>query len=328
MRVKVINRFGDPSVFESMELPKPNLKPGHVLIKVNATSVNQIDCKIRSGAVTNIAPPFPAILHGDVAGVISVASPDVWHFESGDEVYACAGGVKGCGGALAEYMLVDAALIAKKPRKLSMLEAAALPLVGITAWDALVNRAHLTKGQSILIHGGVGGVGHIALQLANSLGAHVSTTVLKPEEEALAKSLGAHEVILAAERPEEYVARITKGRGFDVVFDTIGGAHLNESFIAAGIGGIVVTTAARSTNDLTLMHNKGLTLHVVFMLLPLLKGLNRAPYGDLLEKLARMVDAGQIKPLIDTSTFTLNTISEAHRHLESGQARGKVVVEI
>src|SRR3989338_5376316 len=243
MKAQLIKKFGDPTVFELSEISKPDLKPGSVLIKVYATSVNQIDCKIRSGAVDAIAPDFPAILHGDVAGMIEAVSPEVTNFKVGDEVYGCVGGLKGSGGALAEFMLADAKLIAKKPKSLSMLEAAALPLVSITAWEALFEKAKLTNKNNILIHGGVGGVGHIAIQLAKWCGAKVYTTVLKQEDFSLAKSLGADEVINAKEENvEKYVTRLTGDRGFDIVFDTVGGQNLDKSFIAAGINGSVVTT--------------------------------------------------------------------------------------
>src|SRR3990167_6764813 len=134
MKAQLIKKFGDPSVFELSTIPRPTLKSGHVLIKVHATSVNQIDCKIRNGVVPALAPNFPAILQGDVAGIIEAVSPDIMHFKVGDEVYGCAGGLKGSGGALAEFILADAKLLAKKPKSLSMKDAAALPLVSITAW--------------------------------------------------------------------------------------------------------------------------------------------------------------------------------------------------
>ncbi len=133
MNVQLIKKFGDPGVFELSKIPKPALVPGHVIIKVQATSVNQIECKIRAGLVPAIAPDFPAVLHGDFSGVVEAVASDLTNFEIGSEVYGCAGGLKGLEGALAEYMLVDAKLIAKKPKSLSMLEAAAIPLVGITA---------------------------------------------------------------------------------------------------------------------------------------------------------------------------------------------------
>ncbi len=329
MKAQLIKRFGDPSVFELAEVLKPELKPGHVLIKVNATSVNQIDCKIRSGAVSAIAPEFPAILHGDVAGTIEAVADDVKSFAVGDEIYGCAGGLKGSGGALAEFMLADAKLLAKKPRSLSMVEAAALPLVAITAWEALFKKANLTNKNTILIHGGVGGVGHVAVQLAKWCGAKVYTTVLKNEDFSLAKSLGANEVINTKEEDvEKYVTRLTNNQGFNIVFDTVGGPNLDKSLLAAGTNCSVVTTVARSTHDLTPMHNKALSLHVVFMLLPILTNLDRESHGKILAKISAIVDEGKLKPLIDPHQFTLQTVNDAHALLESGKARGKVVISI
>lgn len=234
MKAQVIKKFGDPSVFEYSEVPKPTLKPGHVIVKVYATCVNPIDCKIRSGAVKAIAPDFPAILHGDVAGVIDAVAEDIKHFKIGDEVYGFAGGFKNSAGALAEFMLVDEKSIAKKPRSLTMVESAALPLVSITAWEALFTKANLVKTNHILIHGGVGGVGHIAVQLGKWTGAQVSATVRKPEDFSVVKSFGATEVINAKEEDvEKYVARLTHNQGFDIVFDTVGGLNLDKSLRAA-----------------------------------------------------------------------------------------------
>ncbi len=329
MRAQIITSFGNPSVFTMYELPKPALKPGHVLIKVHATSVNQIDCKIRSGAVRGIGPEFPAVLHGDVAGVIDAVANDVSKFKVGDEVYGCAGGLKGASGALAEYMLADQNLLAIKPKSLTMLESAALPLVSITAWEALFTKAQLKTEQSILIHGGVGGVGHIAVQLASWMGAMVSTTVLNSDDIPLAQSFGASEVIdVQEEGPAAYIARITDDRGFNVVIDTVGGANLDKSLLAASIGGSVVTTAARSTHDLSPMHNRALSLHSVFMLLPILTNQGREAHGTILSKIAEIVEAGKLRPLIDANQFKFDSISQAHAYLESGKAQGKVVVSI
>jgi len=329
VKAQLINQFGPPSVFYQGDIAKPVLQPGHVLVKVHATSVNPVDCKIRSGAVAAIAPDFPAVLHGDLAGVIEAIAPDVTGFHVGDEVYGCAGGLKGSGGALAEYMLADADLIAKKPRTLSMLEAAALPLVSITAWEALFVKTKLTDQHTVLIHGGVGGVGHIAVQLAKWRGAKVYATVRKPEDFAQVSAFGADGVIDAsAEEVESYVARITQGRGFDLVFDTVGGPNLDKSLLAAAVNGTVVATAARSTHDLSPMHSKSLTLSVVFMLIPILKNLGRAAHGEILTQIARIVDEGKLKPLIDPHQFNLDKITDAHAFLESGQAHGKVVVSI
>ncbi len=329
MKSQIITEFGDPSVFQLSDIPKPTLLPGHVLIKVVATSVNQIDCKIRSGAVAAVSPVFPAVLQGDVAGIVDAIASDVTKFKVGDEVYGCAGGFIGTGGALAEYMLADVNLLAKKPHSLSMLQAAALPLVGITAWEALCQKANVKSGQTVLIHGGVGGVGHVAIQLAKTRGAIVYTTVLKPEDFALAKSFGADEVINAKEESvEAYVQRLTQNNGFDVVFDTVGGPNLDKSFAAAALNGVVATTAARSTHDLSIMHSKALSLHVVFMLLPIIKNKGRAAHGEIMSALTKVVDAGKLKLLIDPKQFTLATAADAHRWLESGKAQGKVVVSI
>lgn len=329
MKAQIINAFGDPSVFSMIELPLPTLKPGHVLIKVHATSVNPIDCKVRSGAVSGIAPLFPAILHGDVSGTIEAVGEGVHHFKKGDEIFGCAGGFRDLGGALAEYMLADAKLIAKKPKSISMNVAAALPLVCITAWMALFDKAKLKSGQHILIHGGVGGVGHIAIQLAKWAGAKVFTTVRKQNDFATVKSLGADEVINSQEEDvAHYKNRLTHDNGFEIIFDTVGGPNLENSFAAAAVNGTVVTIAARATLDLTPMHSKGLSLHCVLMLIPLLSGEHRETYGDILEKIAHIVDEGKLKPIIDPHQFTLDNVTEAHKLLESGNAHGKIVISI
>ena len=148
MKAFVIEHFGKPNIFHVVDLPKPKPLPNHVVIRVAATSVNPVDLKIRQGLVADIAPDFPAVLHGDVAGIIEAVGDNVKNFRVGDRVYGCAGGVKGTGGALAEYMLADASLIAHKPKSLTMSEAAALPLVSITAWLGLIDKAGVKSGQT------------------------------------------------------------------------------------------------------------------------------------------------------------------------------------
>jgi NADPH2:quinone reductase len=326
MRAQVLKAFGGPENFVFTDVPKPVITPGKVLIRLAATSVNQIDIKIRGGLP--IGPALPAVLGADVAGVIEEVGAGVIGFAPGDEVYGCAGGVKGQGGALAEYILADARLVAPKPRSLSMREAAALPLVAITAWDAL-ERSGVTASDHILIHGGVGGVGHVAVQLARAIGARTATTVPSTEATELAKSLGAAEIInFREEKVEAYTERLTASKGFDVVFDTIGGDNLQNSFAALAHEGRIATTNARTTQDLGPLHAKAASLHVVFMLLPLLRGPGRDRHGRILRSLAEMVDAGKLRPLIDDSHFTLATAPDAHRRLESGQAHGKVVIDI
>lgn len=327
MKAYVIDQFGEPTVFQRIDVAKPEVQPGQILIRVAATSVNPVDYKIRSGAVADIAPEFPAVLHGDVAGIVEAVGENVSNFQPGDEVYACAGGVKGLSGALAEYMLADANLVAKKPQSLTMAETAALPLVSITAWEGLIDRAKVRPGQSVLVYGGIGGVGHIAIQLAKWAGARVYTTASGPQKAAIAQQLGADEVIdYRQQSVEEYMNQHTNGRGFDVVFDTIGNDHLQTAFKAAALNGVVVSLVSLSQQDLTLLHAKGLTLHLVFMLIPMLHNIGRAYHGEILSKLAHLVDSGIVRPLIDVESFRFADVALAHQRAESGQAIGKIVL--
>lgn len=329
MQAQIIHQFGSPTVFETAEIPIPQVLPNHVLIRVVATSVNPVDYKIRQGVVADIAPDFPAVLHGDVAGVIEAVGESVTTFQPGDEVYACAGGVKGLGGALAECMLADANLVAHKPKSLTMVEAAALPLVSITAWEGLIDRAQVQSGQRVLIYGATGGVGHIGVQLAKWAGATVYALVSNEEKGTSARKLGADFTINYRQQPvEEFVAEYTDGQGFDVVFDTVGNDNLQNAFKAAKLNGTVVSTVSLSQQDLTLLHAKGLTLHLVYMLIPLLHGVGRVRHGEILTQLAQLVDQGKVRPLLDSTIFQFSEVAAAHQRAESGQAIGKVVLQL
>jgi NADPH:quinone reductase len=328
MQAQIIIQFGHPAIFETADVPVPQVLPHHVLIRVMATSVNPVDYKIRQGAVPDITPDFPAVLHGDVAGVVEAIGEGVTQFKPGDEVYACAGGVKDLGGALAEYMLADVDLVALKPRSLTMVEAAALPLVSITAWEGLIDRAKVQPGQRVLVYGATGGVGHIGVQLAKWAGATVYALVSNDEKGAIARKLGADFIINYRQQPiEEFVAEYTDGQGFDVVFDTVGNDNLQNAFKAAKLNGTVVSTVSLSQQDLTLLHAKGLTLHLVYMLIPLLYGVRRSRHGEILSQLAQIVDAGQVRPLLDSQVFKFSEVAAAHQRAESGQAIGKVVLQ-
>ncbi|MGL5742729.1 MAG: zinc-binding dehydrogenase [Legionella sp.] len=229
---------------------------------------------------------------------------------------------------LHEYMLADARLLAKKPKTLSMVEAAALPLVAITAWEALFEKAHVNAGQKVLIHAGTGGVGHVAIQLAKWAGAEVYTTVSSADKAAIAKSLGAKEAInYTLESVQDYVGRVTNGMGFDVVFDTIGGENLDKSLAAVAMYGNVVSIQANTSRDLAPLHAKSASLHAVFMLLPLLRNIQRERHGHILKEIARLVDSGHLTPLIDPHLFYFETIDKAHALLESGKAIGKVIAQ-
>ncbi|MBF0143597.1 MAG: alcohol dehydrogenase catalytic domain-containing protein, partial [Magnetococcales bacterium] len=155
MKAWIVKSFGEPSVLERVELPRPEPGPGEVLVEVAATSVNPVDVKIRRLGLP-IAPELPGVLHGDVAGVVVAVGAGVTAFRPGDEVFGCAGGVRGSGGALAEFMVADARLLAHRPRTLTLVESAALPLVAITAWEAMIDKAVILPGDRVLVHAGVG----------------------------------------------------------------------------------------------------------------------------------------------------------------------------
>lgn len=329
MKAMSLAALGADQPFEAVTLPDREPGPGEVAIAVSATSVNVVDTKIRGG-MDAIAPDAPIVLGCDVAGVVTAVGPGVTRFEEGDAVYGCAGGVKGHGGAYAERMVADARLLARKPERLSFREAAALPLVAITAWEALVDRARVQPGERVLVHGGTGGVGHVGIQLARAMGAIVHTTVSTDDKAAMAKRLGAHETIhYPSTTPSAYVDRLTRGEGYDVVFDTVGAENIAPSLEALAVDGRCVSIVSLETApDLTPLHLKNASLHVVFMLIPLLTGIGRERHGQILARLASMVDAGAIAPLLDETRFTLEEIGAAHDRLTSGQAVGKVVVEI
>ena len=328
MNAYVINRFGGPEVFEKVSIPRPEPKAGEVLIRVKATSVNPVDYKIRSGVLGVLGPKFPAVLHGDVAGVVEAVGSAVTAFKKGDEVYGCIGGVGARYGALAEYTIAESAMLAKKPSRLTMKEAASLPLVSITAFEALIDRAGVGSGHHVLVYGGTGGVGHVALQIAKAFGARVATTVSSEKKAEIAKSLGADDVAnYKAESVANYVARLTDGRGFDVVFDTIGDGNLKVAADAARLNGHVVTILGPNAPMMD-FYLKGLNLHFVLMLIPLLHGVGVKRHGEILTKVAELVDQGKIKPVVDPKVFTLDQVGAAHEYASSGEQIGKVVIGI
>lgn len=325
----MINEHGNPDLFVEINTENPIARPGHVIIDVRATSVNPVDTKIRRGSEGTAGLTFPAILHIDVSGVVISVGAGVTRFDVGDEVYGCFGGIVGIPGALADQMEADVDMLALKPKSLSFGEAASLPLVAITAWEALIDRASIKPNDNVLVHGGTGGVGHIGIQLAKVLGARVSTTVSTPEKAEIARRLGADEIIFYnSETPQQYSQRITEGKGFDTVFDTLGGEVLQNSLIAAKLKGHVVSIIGYDRYDLTEMHFKALRLDFVFMAISIIHDEDRKHHGEILQRLAALVDRGLVKPLIDERhDFTVAGVSAAHVRLESGSAIGKVVIE-
>lgn len=328
MKAMIVNQFGGSKVFELKMLAKPSVKPGHILINIKATSVNTVDTMIRQmGPELPISPTAPALLGMDFAGIIEAVGEGVAGHKVGDEVYGCAGGLADLPGALAEYLVADADLVATKPKNLTMEEAAALPLVGITAYEGL-KRAGITRGQKVLVHGGSGGVGHVALQLAKHFGADVFSTGGGDKQLALIKDLGATAINYKTESVADYVGKYTNGEGFGLIFDSVGGANMMNSFEAAALNGQVASTVALVNLDLSTAHFKGLSLHVVFMLIPMLHKVKRKEHAKILEALASIVEAGELRPILDEKSFTLEQISDAHARLESGDAMGKVVVSV
>ncbi|TMP88689.1 quinone oxidoreductase [Pseudoalteromonas ruthenica] len=328
MKAMIVNEFGSPDVFELTELTKPEVKKGHVLVKIAATSVNTVDTMIRQmGADLPLSPSAPALLGMDFAGVVEAVGEGVQSFKVGDEVYGCAGGLADLPGTLAEYIVADADLVAIKPKTASMEEAAAIPLVGITAYEGLI-RANVKQGQKVLVHGGSGGVGHIALQLARHFGAEVYSTGGGERQLDLIEQLGATPINYKTESVASYTQQYTKDKGFDVVFDSVGGENLLNSFEAAALNAHVVSTVSMLNLDLNMVHFKGLSLHVVFMLIPMLHNTGRSEHGVILARLAELVDSKKLKPVLDESRYTLEQIGQAHQRLESGKATGKVVVTL
>ncbi len=328
MKAMVIRSFGSSDLFEEIALPIPSLEKGQVLVKISATSINPVDIKIRSGIYGALAPGFPAILQGDFSGIIESVAEGVFEFKQGDAVYGCAGGIIGNNGALAEYVAIDFRFIARVPSLLSMRQAAALPLVSITAFSALIDGLNLKSSDKVLIHAGAGGVGHIAIQIAKHLGAKVYSTVSCLEKSEVITRLGADPIFYKTETVKDYVDRCTQGKGFDVVFDTVGGQALDDSLSAAAYQGRVATIQGASKHDLAPLFKKELLLKGVFMLGPILNGQNRERHGQILNQIAVWVSQNKLLPIVDEHFFTLTDISEAHRYFETGKHIGKVVIEI
>ena len=208
-----------------------------------------------------------------------------------------------------------------------MREAAALPLVGITAYEGL-QRAQVGAGSKVLVHGGTGGVGHVAVQLATHFGADVHATGRGEEQMRIIAGYGAKAIDFEAEAVADYVATHTDGVGFDIVYDAVGGENRIKSFEAAALNAQVATTVAMAELDLTPAHFKGLSLHVVFMLIPMLHDRGREEHGRILAALAEIVDAGALEPLLDEKRFTLEEVGEAYARLTGGDATGKVVIDV
>ncbi len=318
MKAITLRSFGGPDVFELVDVPTPRPGAGQVLVRVHATSINPLDFQVRRGDYPDLVP-LPAITGHDVSGVVEEIGAGVTAFAVGDEVWYTPQIFNGPG-SYAEYHVAAEHIIGKKPASLSHLEAASLSLVGGTAWEALVVRAALRVGETILVHGGAGGVGHVAIQLAKSIGARVITTVREPNFE-FARNMGADVVIdYEAEDYVKAVMRETDGRGVDVIFDTIGGDTLSRSPDALSqLGRLVSIVDIAQPQNLIQAWGKNASYHFVF---------TRQNRGKL-DELGALVERGQIRPHIG-ATYPLAEISVAHARLESRDKslKGKIAISV
>ncbi|MBC3842127.1 zinc-dependent alcohol dehydrogenase family protein [Streptacidiphilus sp. 4-A2] len=326
MRALVLRELDTP--LELAEIATPQAGPGQVLVRIHASGVNPLDTKIRVGQADHAHRVLPAVPGLDLAGTVEAVGEGVERFTPSDEVFGMTGGVGDIQGSLAEYAAVDARLLAHKPRNLTMSQAAALPLVTITAWEGLVDRAGIRAGHKVLVHGGAGGIGHVAVQIALAHNAEVFATG-GPRSQRTIKELGAIPIDYTATDVATYVADHTGGEGFDIVFDTVGGATLDASFAAARFyTGHVVSALGWGTHNIAPLSFRGATYSGVFTLLPLLTGRERAHHGDILEQAAAIAEAGRLTPRLDPRHFTLESAAEAYHAVTGGHAQGKIVIDV
>jgi len=324
MRAAVLTAYGTPLQIGDMPSPVPG--PGEVLVRIEASGVNPLDTKIHRGEAAHADMAPPAVLGIDMAGVVEAVGAQVHRFQIGDEVFGMTGGVGGVPGSLAELAAVDQRLIAHKPTTLSMQQAAAIPLGFITSWEGLVDRAAVSAGHRVLIHGGAGGVGFLAVQLAIARGAQVFATG-SPASLAVIRQTGASAIDYTTSTVDEYVEECTGGEGFDIIMDNVGGNTLDASFAAVKrYSGHVVSALGWGTHSLAPLSFRGATYSGVFTLLPLLTGRGREHHGHILAEAAALAEAGRLVPRLHPAAFALGEVDDAHALVESGTAAGKVIV--
>lgn len=329
MKAAIFHQPGTPDVLKLTDLPAPSIqRDTEMRVQLKAAGVNPIDTKIRRRG--SFSPDTALTVPGcDGAGIVVSVGPAVRKFSPGDEVFFCSGGLGGDRGNYAEYAIVDEHDAVLKPSRISFAEAAAAPLVLLTAWEALYDRARLTANQRILIHGGAGGVGHVAVQLAHLREAHVATTVSSEEKARFVTHHGADHCIYYPRIDfVEAVMAWTDGKGVDVIFDTVGGPVLSQSFKATRFGGDVVTLLAPAEGtDWKTARDRNLRTSFELMLTPQLQKLQdaRRHQTKILESCARWLETGQLHIYVD-KTFPLDQAAAAHQWIENGEGMGKVVL--
>jgi NADPH2:quinone reductase len=317
-------------VLQLIDIPEPQITtPTGIKVQLKAAGVNPVDTKLRKAGVL-YPDALPAVLGCDGAGIVTEVGSEAKRFTPGDRVWFCHGGLGGAQGNYAEMTVLDENTAQPMPASLGFEQAAALPLVLITAWEALFDRARLSAGQTALVHGGAGGVGHVAIQLAKSAGARVATTISSEEKADFVTSLGADLAINY--REEDFVDAImdwTDDRGVDVILDGFGGDTFLRSFEAACIYGQVVTLLDPGQASWETARNRNLGIHFTLMLTPMLMDLPEASahQGEILRECAALVEAGKLTTQV-SDALPLADAADAHRQIEDGHAQGKIVLSI
>lgn len=331
MKAVVRSAIGDPHVLQLQDVPKPSLRGDNkVLVRLKAAGVNPLDAKLRAKP-SPYPLPRPVVLGCDGAGVVEAVAPSVDKFKPGDEVYFCRCGFGDNTGTYAQYVAVEEPLLAKKPKRIDFVTAAAAPLVLITAWESLHHRAAIAQQQTVLIHAGAGGVGHVAVQLARQAGARIATTVSSAAKAAFTERLGAERPILY--QSEDFVTAImawTKGLGVAVALDTVGGSAFQKTFAAVRCYGDVVTLLQpEDTVDWTLARQRNLRIAFELMLTPMLIDLPSAQQrqGEILRQCADLIDTGKLNIHV-AKVFPLAEAASAHDFLAHTAPMGKVVLGI
>ena len=330
MKAVLMTAAGSPEVLQLREIANPlPLQNTELLVRLKAAGVNPIDTKLRKRG-TFYPDKMPAILGCDGAGIVEAVGSEVKLFRVGDEVYFCNGGIGGHQGNYAEFTTVDERFVAAKPKSVSFIEAAAAPLVLITAWEALYERGRLSPGEKVLINAGAGGVGHVAIQLAKLKGADVCTTVSSKEKADFVKNLGADYAINYKENDfASSVLDWTNGEGVDLAFDTVGGETFEKTFPAIRIYGDIVTILQPSdATNWKIARQRNLRIGLELMLTPMLQGMVEAQvhHGEILAECAKWMDEGKLKVCVNR-TFGLAEVGKAHELLEAGSMIGKLVVD-
>ncbi len=325
-----MTEVGEPDVLQLQDVPDPKIQsPTEILVRLKAAGINPIDAKLRSRG-TFYPDQMPAILGCDGAGIVEAVGSEVEKFQVGDAVYFCNGGLGGEYGNYAELTVIDEKFATLKPQSLSFIEAAASPLVLITAWEALYDRGRLQPGQKVLIHGGAGGVGHVAIQLAKLQGAEVATTIGSSDMTALVQELGADFVINYKETDfVEKVLEWTQGEGVDLAFDTVGKEVFYQTVLAVKNYGDLVSILEPDPKLGTLKEARlrNLRISLELMLTPMLQARinDQVDQTKILQQCGRLMDEGKLKILVN-QTFPLAAASVAHKVLEAGGMRGKLVL--